>query len=57
MVRQFIQKETIAMIQNFGKIPLKNTILRWNNSTNKAKDLQEKNYEIRVYIKRLLGID
>lgn len=56
MVRQFIQKETIAMIQNFGKIQSKNTILRWNKNTHKAKDLQEKNYEIRVYVKRLLGI-
>ena len=56
MVRQFIQKETIAKIQNFGKIQSKNTILRWNKNTHKAKDLQEKNYEIRVYVKRLLGI-
>ncbi len=45
------------MIQNFGKIQSKSTILRWNNSTNKAKDLQEKNYKIRIYVKKLLGID
>ena len=56
MVRQFIQKETTAIAQNFGKTQSKNTILRWNKIAHKAKDLQVKNYEIRVYVKRLLGI-